>query len=110
MSVVFAVDKIRPEQLQFTIKQDKNFIIIKCSHPLGKDRLKDYYQNNRFFRNAFITARIEDTIEKRSTYWLVDYEDFETCLPARIAKREMVELHSYFYDDKIILSKNALRL
>lgn len=96
--------------LQFTIEQKKNFIIILCSHSLGKEKLRDYYKNNRFFRTMLISARINDMSTKKNVYWLVEYDDDETCQSAKIAKRELTDLYAYFYDDKIIMSKCELKI
>jgi hypothetical protein len=101
--------EIKPSELFFTIKQDKNFIIISCSHNIGHVWLKEHYMYNRFFRTALISARVEEVALRGKDYWLVGYDECESCQHAKIAKRELVELYPYFYDDKIVLSKFKLR-
>ena len=104
------IKTINQEDLQFIIKQDRSILIISCSHNIGRETLKDLFENNRFFRTAFLTARIQDINTKKDLYWLVDYLPEETCHSAKIAKREFTNLNVYYYNDKIILSKYKLNL
>lgn len=109
MSSFCDIKEVKQTDLIFKIRQDNNFLIITCSHTLGVEVLKDYYKNNRFFRTALIIARVKDINLRSDYFWLVEYDEFESCQHAKIAKRELVELHPYFYHDKIILSKFKLK-